>query len=59
MQNSKYLELKMKQVSPAIEIGFICNRRKTTQQQVLFLSILITKFCILVKLESSNENRVF
>lgn len=48
-----------KQASCAIEAYFICNRRKPTQQQVLFLSILITKFCILVKLESSNENRVF
>ena len=53
------LHLPSKQASFAIEAYFIWNRRKPTQQSRLFLSIVITKFCMLVNLESSNENREF
>jgi hypothetical protein len=49
------LHFPSKQAPYAIEAYFIWNRRNLPQQQGLFLSILITKFCILVNLESSNK----
>ena len=53
------IHVRLKQASFAIEAYFIWSRSNLPQQQGLFLSILITKFCILVNLESSNENREF
>ena len=49
------LHVRLKEASFAIEAYFIWSRRNLPQQQGLFLSILITKFCILVNLESSNK----
>lgn len=51
-----------KQASYAIEIGFIRHRslfhleqKESFSATSVILSILITKFCILVNLESSNK----
>ena len=53
------LHVRLKQASFAIEAYFIQSRNNLPLPKRVFLSIFITKFCILVNLESSNENREF
>ena len=53
------LHVQLKQASFAIEAYFIQSRNNLPLPKRVFLSIFITKFCILVNLESSNENREF
>ena len=53
------LHVRLKQASFAIEAYFIQSRSNLPLPKRVFLSIFITKFCILVNLESSNENREF